>query len=220
MAEESRNEYKNDEFKEEFVQAASEGVAAKAKLSYRFWSVVAASLALIMVVVTSLVVFLPKQDNEDHFFSDGGVILHASTYEELYSATGVALSQNFDWHFRRVDLKETGTILTYNADATIDGIEDEDLGIGYLVELGIDIVVEKWYEENLSSTYTEETTVNGYKMQYYKEVKVYEEDNFHENRIRARMPIGNVTVFVTYEEYRIGDELLFQQIMDEVFGLN
>lgn len=218
LADESMKDLLNDDFKKTLMaqqqenknEIKKESKYASSLLKWKICLSVAASLLIIVVVISCLIVFIPKEKNEKaipHYAYDDE-IAYPSDLNSLNSILqGYKIKDEFINKISIVKDSKSGDELYYIL------IWEDD----FFKSCRIDFVVNEYYEYFAEST-NEIVTINGLEIKSSSKSTYYSEEGIYINERFASTIIGNVKVYFNiYESWTLSQDDEFDEFIQNIF---
>lgn len=205
MAETSRSEYRNEEFEKALIEKmACKNAKAKRKSFKAMWIAAAGSLVVVLLVV-SLVIFLPNSSDKG-YFEENIVTTEASLKNISVYLNGNTLSDTDQWYVNRFYDSKSGDTLFYVA--SIDDTEES-------LSMRLVFVVNKYYSyETNAKEYENAATVKGFDWKYNYTI---DGDEVYSVSVNGKAEFDDVKLYVEYTQLTFDSSDNFSQVLASIF---
>lgn len=205
MAETSRSEYRNEEFEKALIEKmACKNAKAKRKSFKAMWIAAASSLVVVLLVV-SLVIFLPNSSDKG-YFEENIVTTEASLKNISVYLNGNTLSDTDQWYVNRFYDSKSGDTLFYVA--SIDDTEES-------LSMRLVFVVNKYYSyETNAKEYENAAIVKGFNWKYNYTV---DGDEVYSVSVNGKAEFDDVKLYVEYTQLTFDSSDNFSQVLANIF---
>lgn len=205
MAETSRSEYRNEEFESALKEKmASKNAKAKRKSFKAMWIAVASSLVVVLLVV-SLVIFLPNSSDKVYFEEDI-VNTQAKISDISLYLNGNTFSNSGLWNVIRYYDSKSGDTLFYVA--SLDDTEET-------LSIKLVFIVNKYYSyETNNKEYENAATVKGFDWKYNYTI---DGDEVYSVSVNGKAEFDDVKLYVEYTQLTFDSSDNFSQVLASIF---
>lgn len=205
MAETSRSEYRNEEFEKALIEKmACKNAKAKRKSFKTMWIAAASSLVMVLLVV-SLVIFLPNSSNKG-YFEENIVTTEASLKNISVYLRENTLSNPNQWYVNRFYDSKSGDTLFYVA--TLDDTEET-------LSIKLVFVVNPYYSyETNNKEYENAATVKGFDWKYNYTI---DGDEVYSVSVNGKAEFDDVKLYVEYTQLTFDSSDNFSQVLASIF---
>ena len=205
MAETSRSEYRNEEFEKALIEKmACKNAKAKRKSFKAMWIAVASSLVVVLLVV-SLVIFLPNSSDKVYFEEDI-VNTQAKISDISLYLNGNTFSNSGLWNVIRYYDSKSGDTLFYVA--SLDDTEET-------LSIKLVFIVNKYYSyETNNKEYENAAIVKGFNWKYNYTV---DGDEVYSVSVNGKAEFDDVKLYVEYTQLTFDSSDNFSQVLASIF---
>ncbi len=205
MAETSRSEYRNEEFEKALIEKmACKNAKAKRKSFKAMWIAVASSLVVVLLVV-SLVIFLPNSSDKVYFEEDI-VNTQAKISDISLYLNGNTFSNSGLWNVIRYYDSKSGDTLFYVA--SLDDTEET-------LSIKLVFIVNPYYSyETNNKEYENAATVKGFNWKYNYTV---DGDEVYSVSVNGKAEFDDVKLYVEYTQLTFDSSDNFSQVLASIF---
>ena len=205
MAETSRSEYRNEEFEKALIEKmACKNAKAKRKSFKAMWIAVASSLVVVLLVV-SLVIFLPNSSDKVYFEEDI-VNTQAKISDISLYLNGNTFSNSGLWNVIRYYDSKSGDTLFYVA--SLDDTEET-------LSIKLVFIVNKYYSyETNNKEYENAATVKGFDWKYNYTI---DGDEVYSVSVNGKAEFDDVKLYVEYTQLTFDSSDNFSQVLASIF---
>lgn len=205
MAETSRSEYRNEEFEKALIEKmACKNAKAKRKSFKAMWIAAASSLVVVLLVV-SLVIFLPNSSDKVYFEEDI-VNTQAKISDISLYLNGNTFSNSGLWNVIRYYDSKSGDTLFYVA--SLDDTEET-------LSIKLVFIVNKYYSyETNNKEYENAATVKGFDWKYNYTI---DGDEVYSVSVNGKAEFDDVKLYVEYTQLTFDSSDNFSQVLASIF---
>ena len=205
MAETSRSEYRNEEFENALKEKmARKNAKTKRKSLKAMWIATASSLAVILLIV-SLVIFLPNSSDKVYFEEDI-VNTEAKISDISLYLNGNTFSNSGLWNVIRYYDSKSGDTLFYTASLS----DDESL-----LTLRLIFLVNPYYSYQIDTDeYKNAATVKGFDWKYNYTI---DGDEVYSVSVNGKAEFDDVKLYVEYTQLTFDSSDNFSQVLASIF---
>lgn len=205
MAETSRSEYRNEEFEKALIEKmASKNAKTKRKSLKAMWIATASSLAVILLIV-SLVIFLPNSSDKVYFEEDI-VNTEAKISDIALYLNGNTFSNSGLWNVTRYYDSKSGDTLFYTA-----SLADDESSL----TLRLIFLVNPYYSYQVDTDeYKNASTVKGFDWKYNYTI---DGDEVYSVSVNGKAEFDDVKLYVEYTQLTFDNSDNFSQVLASIF---
>lgn len=205
MAETSRSEYRNEEFENALKEKmARKNAKTKRKSLKAMWIATASSLAVILLIV-SLVIFLPNSSDKVYFEEDI-VNTEAKISDISLYLNGNTFSNSGLWNVIRYYDSKSGDTLFYTA-----SLSDDESSL----TLRLIFLVNPYYSYQVDTDeYKNASTVKGFDWKYNYTV---DGDEVYSVSVNGKAEFDDVKLYVEYTQLTFDSSDNFSQVLASIF---
>lgn len=205
MAETSRSEYRNEEFEKALIEKmACKNAKAKRKSFKAMWIAVASSLVVVLLVV-SLVLFIPNS-SEKVYFEEDIVNTEAKINDISSYLNGNTLLNTNLWNVTRYYDSKSGDTLFY-----VSTLADDESALS----LKLVIIVNPYYSYKTDTKeYENAAIVKGFNWKYNYTV---DGDEVYSVSVNGKAEFDDVKLYVEYTQLTFDSSDNFSQVLASIF---
>lgn len=205
MAETSRSEYRNEEFENALKEKmARKNAKTKRKSLKAMWIATASSLAVILLIV-SLVIFLPNSSDKVYFEEDI-VNTEAKISDISLYLNGNTFSNSGLWNVIRYYDSKSGDTLFYTA-----SLSDDESSL----TLRLIFLVNPYYSYQIDTDeYKNAATVKGFDWKYNYTI---DGDEVYSVSVNGKAEFDDVKLYVEYTQLTFDSSDNFSQVLASIF---
>ena len=204
MAETSRSEYRNEEFESALKEKmASKNAKAKRKSLKAMWIATASSLVVVLLVV-SLVIFLPNSSDKVYFEED--IVNTEAKVSDISTYLKGNSFSNSNWNVIRYYDSKSGDTLFYTA-----SLADDESSL----TLRLIFLVNPYYSYQVDTDeYKNAATVKGFDWKYNYTI---DGDEVYSVSVNGKTEFDDVKLYVEYTQLTFDSSDNFSQVLASIF---